>query len=377
MTSEPDSATLATASALDSATLATASGALDPQTFFELFLADADGPRSWGAQGDRGRSVRNPVAEWRAWWQQAATADGVTKLAAESGFVLTTHELDRLGISRSQRRTAVRRGRWVQAGRGMVAPVDVQRDVPPHGAKEVVGRRRHAVVATAAQRARPTDAIGGRSAAILHGLPTLWVPQQPELLTVGDVGAGCRSPGHLYTAAVPDDETTTWYGRRVTTAARTLVDLGRHDRFDAIMAADAALREEVVTAGEVNLALETAIGWPGIRQARAVLALADPRAESPLESVTRLRILDEGLPVPMLQVWIGPYRVDFYWPERRVVLEADGRLKYTDEERWAEKKREQAIRRYRARVDRVERVTWSDVLSDWPATAQLLHEALA
>jgi very-short-patch-repair endonuclease len=93
--------------------------------------------------------------------------------------------------------------------------------------------------------------------------------------------------------------------------------------------------------------------------------------------VTRLRILDEGLPAPMSQVWIGPYRVDFYWPEHRLVLEADGRLKYTDDERWDEKRREQAIRRYRARVSRVERVTWSDVLSDWPQTAHLLRDALA
>jgi hypothetical protein len=258
----------------------------------------------------------------------------------------------------------------------MVAPVDVRRDLPRHGAAQVAARRGHAVISAAAARARADDAIAGRSAAILHGLPTLWVPERPELLAVGDAGAGRRPPAHLYTASIARAETTTWYGQTVTTVARTLVELGRHDRFDAIMAADAALREELVSVADINEALKTAIGWPGVRQARAVLALADPRAESPLESVTRLRIHDEGLPAPMPQVWIGPNRVDFYWPQWRFVLEADGRLKYTDEERWEEKKREQAIRRCRDRVDRVERVTWPDVLGDWSRTALLLRDAL-
>lgn len=346
-------------------------GTFDPDTFFESFLTDADGP------GCPGRLSPKPVADWRAWWRQTASLDGTVERAATTGFVLTSSEVADLGVTRSRARTEVRRGRWVQAGRGMVAPVDVRRDLPRHGADRVAARRRHAVVATAAQRARGEDAIAGRSAAIAHGLPTLWVPERPELLAVGDVGAGRRTSAHLYSAEISPDETTTWYGQTVTTAGRTLVELGRHDRFDAIMAADAALREELLTVAEIQEALKTAVGWPGVRQARAVLALADPLAESPLESVTRLRIHDEGLPPPMLQVWIGPNRVDCYWPERRLVLEADGRLKYTDEERWAEKKREQAIRRCGDRVHRIERVTWSDVLSDWPATARLLREALS
>src|SRR6478672_8273118 len=123
-------------------------GALDPDTFFELFLADADGP------GDRGRPVPKPAEQWRAWWRETTTLNPIAELAARTGFVLTTRAVAELGITRLRVRTEVRRGRWVQAGRGMLAPVDVRRDLPRHGAKEVAARRRHALVAAASSRAR-------------------------------------------------------------------------------------------------------------------------------------------------------------------------------------------------------------------------------
>lgn len=164
-----------------------------------------------------------------------------------------------------------------------------------------------------------------------------------------------------------------WYGASVTTVARTLVDLARHDRRDAIMAGDAALRERLVTPTALDTALADAGGWPWVRQARAILALATPLAESPLESITRVALHDDGFPPPQLQVWIGDDRVDLYWPNHGLVLEADGRGKYTGEELWREKKREQ---RLRARVRRIERVTWSDVVRDWPETSARLRHAL-
>ncbi|HEY0168110.1 MAG TPA: hypothetical protein VGB75_13795 [Jatrophihabitans sp.] len=36
-------------------------------------------------------------------------------------------------------------------------------------------------------------------------------------------------------------------------------------------------------------------------------------------------------------------RVDFYWPDLGVVGEADGREKYTDQELWREKRRQEAL----------------------------------
>ena len=140
------------------------------------------------------------------------------------------------------------------------------------------------------------------------------------------------------------------------------------------MAADAALRERLVTSGDIEGSVVAARGWPGVRQARSTLALADPRAESPLESMVRLALHDDGFPPPDLQAWLGRDRVDFYWARHGLVVEADGRTKYRDDELWAEKKREQ---RLRALGNRVERVVWSDLGAAWPATRARLWAALA
>ena len=74
--------------------------------------------------------------------------------------------------------------------------------------------------------------------------------------------------------------------------------------------------------------------WPNIRQARRVVAFLDARSESAGESVSRVRIADEGLPAPQLQRQItNAYgraigRVDFCWDEQRTIGEFDGKIKY-------------------------------------------------
>jgi very-short-patch-repair endonuclease len=71
-------------------------------------------------------------------------------------------------------------------------------------------------------------------------------------------------------------------------------------------------------------------GSRGIVRARQILKWADGAAESPMESRTRLRILDSHLPTPQVQWWVFDsagqpiYRLDLAWPEYKVGLEYDG-----------------------------------------------------
>jgi very-short-patch-repair endonuclease len=70
--------------------------------------------------------------------------------------------------------------------------------------------------------------------------------------------------------------------------------------------------------------------------------------ESALESIVRGRLLLLGLPMPEPQVWVGDGagtigRVDFLWRAQRLVGEADGRLKYTDDVLWREKLRQERL----------------------------------
>lgn len=336
-------------------------GLPDPDWYFDHVLDDAEPGRV--------RSVeRSPVAQWQAWWRAVALAatEPVAALASRQGFVVTTTQLRAHGLADHDLRRLVRRGLWSTPARGAAAPVAVR-----DGAAPLMARRRHALASTAAALTRPGCVVSGRSGAILHGLPTYAIPARPEL-TRADATLGRRNRVHLHGATLAPSEVTTWFGAPVTTLARTLVDLGRHDRRDALMAADAALRERLVTVELLQVGLAGAAGWPGIRQARAVLGLASPLAESPLESLVRLALHDAGFPTPQLQVEIGGYRVDFCWPEYRLILEADGREKYTADELWREKRREARLRTLDYRV---ERVVWADVTRHWDATRRLLRAA--
>jgi hypothetical protein len=71
-------------------------------------------------------------------------------------------------------------------------------------------------------------------------------------------------------------------------------------------------------------------GARGIRQLREVLALADPRAESPPESHVRVLLVQAGLPRPRPQYEVrdgqGRFvaRLDLAWPELKAGLEYEG-----------------------------------------------------
>ena len=75
--------------------------------------------------------------------------------------------------------------------------------------------------------------------------------------------------------------------------------------------------------------------------------------------MTRLALLRGGVPRPDLQTEIGEFRVDFCWPWIRLILEADGKLKYArSADLFREKQREDWLR---ARGFTVLRTDWPEV----------------
>jgi hypothetical protein len=134
----------------------------------------------------------------------------------------------------------------------------------------------------------------------------------------------------------------------VTTAARTAVDLARELPLrEALVTMDHVLAVHVERA-ELVAVIARQTGWPGVRKARAALALADPRSESVLESIARAEFAAAGLPKPVLQAsfWAGTgwtnERVDFWWPQFGTFAEADGLAKY---EAGSAKERRRLMRR--------------------------------
>ena len=128
-------------------------------------------------------------------------------------------------------------------------------------------------------------------------------------------------------------------GVPLTTVARTVIDLARCRPFaEGVAVADSALFGGKATRGELDSVLASCARWPGIKQARRVIAFADPRAESVLESLGRVAFHQAGLPPPDLQVRVGDEgeiigRVDFLWRQYATIAEADGAIKYANPQR--------------------------------------------
>jgi hypothetical protein len=116
-------------------------------------------------------------------------------------------------------------------------------------------------------------------------------------------------------------------GRLATTPAWTAVEVARTLRRPRALAVlDAALHCGSCTLADIDKAVREQKGRRGIVKARGLVPFADGRAESPMESEARLVFIDGGLPLPELQYEIVDrcgqlWRVDFAWPEAKVVAE--------------------------------------------------------
>ncbi|MDG4664174.1 type IV toxin-antitoxin system AbiEi family antitoxin domain-containing protein [Mycobacterium sp. 236(2023)] len=119
-------------------------------------------------------------------------------------------------------------------------------------------------------------------------------------------------------------------GRRATSPAWTAIEVARSVRRPRALATlDAALRSQTCCLPDLWRAALEQKGRRGIVAVRNLLPIADPRAESPGESMARLAMLDGGLPVPELQYEVidgngDLRRLDFAWPDRGVAAEYDG-----------------------------------------------------
>ncbi len=195
-------------------------------------------------------------------------------------------------------------------------------------------------VAAALARTGAYAAGSHHSAALVHGLSLVGrhpAGQVQLTRSVGGPGSRSRRPGiQLHVARLPGDQLTLVRGVRFTSVARTIVDLARALPFaEGVAVADAALREVQATRKEIEAVLTSCRGWPRIERARRVVTFADPRAESVLESLSRVAFHEAGLPPPELQVWVGDDgeiigRVDFLWKQYRTIAEADGAKKYAN-----------------------------------------------
>ncbi|RBY92050.1 hypothetical protein DQ244_06965 [Blastococcus sp. TBT05-19] len=303
------------------------------------------------------------------------------RAAAERRLGLfTAVDARRAGYGHPEIRSMCATGRWVRLRRGIYV------DASDLARADAEGRR-HQLDCLAVLTAldRPTTALSHESAARLWGLP---VPR-PTTIPLTDPDHTRTGRGYRVTQApLAVDEVAVRGPFRLTTPARTLLDLARTRPLDgAVVAMDAALLAGRVTPEQLAEAVSRAARWPGAARAARAVPLADGRAESPLETRGRLRMLGAGLPAPELQVEIRSARrlvgvVDAWFDDAAVAVEFDGRVKYTDPWRgrdpaqvlWEEKRREDELRALG--ID-VVRITDDDLGPHWPEVEVRLRRLTA
>jgi hypothetical protein len=177
----------------------------------------------------------------------------------------------------------------------------------------------------------PGAAIGGPSAAYLWGVATLRAPVPVHVVTprFRNLRWNGRIVAH-YTRLASQD-VTCLSGLPVTTCERTMFDLGRRSgRADALVVLDAMLHRHLLDPGALRRMVRERHRWPGVSRLARLLALADPRSESPMETRLRLLLVDAGVAPPEVQFEVRAGagglvgRVDLAWPDLRLAVEYDG-----------------------------------------------------
>lgn len=296
--------------------------------------------------------------------------------------VFTTADAAGCGYEPDEIRTALRNRYWVRLRRGVYAA----RETVDATDGDPVARHLLDCVAVLLCL-RPGAVLSHGSAARLHGLV---VPRALSTdVVLSDDQQWRRGRGYeVMRAAVRPADRVSMGRFWQTSVPRTLVDCARGWRIgDAVVAMDDALARRMTTVDEIRARVLAATHWPGIAAAARAVSLADGRAESPLETRGRLRLVGGGLAVPELQVEVHDARgfvarVDAWYDAAAVAIEFDGQVKYTDptggrspgQVRWAEKRREDRLREAGVRVVRI---VDADLGAEWPQVVARVRRLLS
>lgn len=253
------------------------------------------------------------------------------------------------------------------------------------------------MAAVAAQRSYENSPLfSHRTAAVLHGLPVWlnWLSPIPVrgsqartrmrihndhrtvhlISPYNESAPRSDTPLAKHRFEVPTHHITNLHGFKVTSVERTLIDLARSERFEVALAcADTYLSRHARTGRATNASVVQAWcerllafasrneGGRGVRAIRALADLANPLADSPLESVSRLRFNQLGIDVEQQTLVVLPsgrrYYLDFLLSEQGYFGECDGNAKYLDPEVRGDRDAREVIIAERRRFNEISNTT--------------------
>jgi very-short-patch-repair endonuclease len=180
------------------------------------------------------------------------------------------------------------------------------------------------------------------------------------------------------TSSLPDCDVVTLHGLRVTTPARTLLDLAATASHRALerLAEEAQVRR-LASPAELHAVIARNPGRPGVARLRAVVESLEEPQVTRSEAEQRLRELvrGAGLPTPRMNVRRAGWEVDAVWDGPRLVVEVDGYRSHSPKPQFERDRRKDAdlmLAGYR-----VLRITWKRLTSESMQVATLLATALS
>ena len=306
------------------------------------------------------------------------------------------------GISRQQLRTAHALGHVRRLHRGIY----VLSCAPDFG-DSAVARAKAALMAIDGVRAAVAGVVAGQLHGLPHVAPRGVAARQPkvEIMVAAPFTPRCGYRSIDSVVRRVEDfpaDIESIDGIPVTSLLHTAIDVARmgrripgRPRAQALLVPEALVPLDAATfrlgartpaeAAELVKAMRNRFRHcPGIRSVDEIVDMLDPLAETALESWSRGHMAACCVPRPLTQQTIVgvdgvPYRVDFCWPEYRVIGEADGLGKYGDTPEEFRKAKEKELTRQRALEAAgwiVVRWTWDELAADPMAVMRRILQAL-
>ncbi|ANH39870.1 hypothetical protein I601_3464 [Nocardioides dokdonensis FR1436] len=242
---------------------------------------------------------------------------------------------------------------------------------------QATARERHVMLSRGVVRLYGQDvALSHVSAALVYGAPDHGLPLTHVHLT-DLAGAGERTQASVrhHRGGCRVDELSRRGECWITAPTRTALDTAAIvDRDAAVCVLDWFFQQGLSSPEECQYQLDARSVWSDHLDLALKLGYARVGSDSVAETLARLAFLDAGLPEPELQLEVRDQRgwligrVDFAWPEHRLIVEFDGRQKYHSMRRPGESIEEMVLRE-KQREDRIReatgwtviRITWADL----------------
>ena len=253
-------------------------------------------------------------------------AKAMAVMAANGGLITTAQAYD-CGLAAPAIRHLLRTGRWVVVRRGVYVDGELWAELDEY-------RGRHRIRTRAAMSTmRRAHVASHDSAAYEHDLDLL-APAESfiHVTRPGVTNAFVKHGIKVHLARYASEQVVCVDGIDVHDMARTAVDVAReHGLPYGEVACDSAMRHGV-SRQELMAAYEPMRNWRHVTRVRAAVDFADPRAESVLETLARILVVELGLgdPDPQFPVRLLNGRVR--WGDLRIgchLFEADGKIKFT------------------------------------------------